>query len=403
MKTRGIVAAVLLGGMFWAVGSGSAWADAQSSRRIERAIAFEAGQTLQVENLLGQIQVRPADGHPGVTAIVHASANGADAAEQLADSIRLVLEENRDRPHLKVVYPLSRYRVYRYTGPMNDVEQDQHDSIFNGIATFLKVFWGGGSTSIRYDGQDVDVVTGDSGQGTPLAVNLVVRLPKDARLVLDNKVGLVSVEDVVGDSRINVAKGLIATARTRGQLRLTTGSGDIAISEQQGRTVLKSGSGSVRIENLVGALRTQQGSGDFTGRGLQGALHSRTGSGDFELRDMKGSLDVRTGSGDISGRGLDQLTSAKLVSGSGDMRLSGDLSALQALSVTTGSGDIELTTTDTPSMHVTVKTSSGDINANWPGAKQRQSREGYFSAVYGSGGHTGDIATSSGDITLEPH
>ncbi|WP_423821119.1 DUF4097 family beta strand repeat-containing protein [Salinisphaera sp. SPP-AMP-43] len=403
MRARNLAVAFVVGGMVWIGGASGAWADTQTSRRIERAIPLETGQTLRVDNLLGQVQVRPADGHPGVTAIVHASADQSTQAEQLADSVRLALTGSSSQPHLAVVYPLSQYRVYRYTGPMNDSTHDEHGSLVNGVATFLKVFWGGGNTHIRYDGQPVDIVTGDSHKGVSLAVNLVIRLPENAVLDLDNQVGLVSVEDVVGDTRVAVERGSIATVRTRGPLRATTGSGVITIADQQGDTVLKSGSGSIRVRNLVGSIRTRQGSGDFTGRQLQGALHGRAGSGDFELQDVQGTLDIRTGSGDITGRELHQIGSLRLTSGSGDTTLSGDLSEVQTLSVKSGSGDIELATSRAPSMHVTAKTSSGDIDANWPGDRNRQSHRGYFSAVYGSGSHAGDIATGSGDIALTIH
>ncbi|MCB0834226.1 MAG: DUF4097 family beta strand repeat protein [Bacteroidetes bacterium] len=114
-------------------------------------------------------------------------------------------------------------------------------------------------------------------------INLVVLIPKNKR---------VTVEDGSGSMRIS---GL------QNDLRISDGSGDIEIEGIVGNIDLEDGSGSIEIENVTGNVHVEDGSGDMTIRSINGNVEVSDGSGSIRLADIEKNVIIHDdGSGRVS-------------------------------------------------------------------------------------------------------
>jgi len=86
--------------------------------------------------------------------------------------------------------------------------------------------------------------------------------------------------------------------------------------------------------------------------------------------------------------------------GSGDVRIEGDLSAVRRLDIDTGSGDVSLRLTGTPSVRLAISTGSGDIDLDLDAARVTRARRGDYVAELAGGAGDGKIDTGSGDVRI---
>ena len=89
--------------------------------------------------------------------------------------------------------------------------------------------------------------------------------------------------------------------------------------------------------------------------------------------------------------------------GSGDVTLSGDFTAVTKLDIDTGSGDVTLETSPghaVPQVRMAIGTGSGDIALDLPSSRITRTRHGDVQAEIGSATGAGSISTGSGDVTL---
>lgn len=132
-------------------------------------------------------------------------------------------------------------------------------------------------------------------------------------------------------------------------------------------------SGSVHVEAIVpsgSSLEVESGSGDVRTSGQLGAVEARAGSGDVAVADA-GRLHVTAGSGDVTVESAEQV---KVTSGSGDVKVGRVATGAELRS---GSGDIAVQ--ETTDLHVT--TGSGD-------------------AIIGATAGFVEMSTGSGDLLL---
>lgn len=399
-------AALLFGAAILWLTAQSAWsADASATRPIERALAADGadGQTLTIDNLVGEVDVRPADGNPKIVATVYAGAADKARAEALAKRIDVTLKPGADGPRVHVDYPLSDYTTYVYHVPSSGKSDGQNDdsSLMNGVAAFFRVFWGGGGSShVVYDDADVHVTGKPSSGAADVHVDLRIELPRGMSIAVDNRVGPVTARSIAGKARLRVAQGPISVRDMGGAVDIQAGSGHVNVQGDRGDVTIATGSGDVAAEDIAGTVDTKQGSGDFDGRNLRGGLTGKAGSGDFKLDGLQGSLKLRLGSGDVDVSHISRIESVDVRSGSGDISLAGDLAGLTGLSIASGSGDVRLQTPAVPPLRLSAETQSGDIDVQWPGAGDVSSSKGEYQAVFGTGQGKGRIVTGSGDISL---
>lgn len=103
-------------------------------------------------------------------------------------------------------------------------------------------------------------------------------------------------------------------------IELNDGSGSMVLRDVMGDLVIEDGSGSISIEN-GGNVEIDDGSGSITVRNLRGNLNIEDGSGSIDIEQVDGKVTIDDGSGGIAVRHVGDLNIIE--SGSGSLRVEG--------------------------------------------------------------------------------
>jgi hypothetical protein len=370
-------------------------AAAPATKEFRKEIPSKPGLVVVLENLAGRVTVEgKTDGPVEILATIHAG------SDQLLAELPIDVVENGGRIEVTARYPVDRYDVFRYGGT------EEKTSLF-----------GRSSTSTRYLGRRVKVVSGGSG-GTELWADFRLRIPPGTGVIVGNEVGRISAASVAGPLTARTGTGAVRIDGGEGETKARSGSGDVTVNGRKGSVEVDTGSGDVAIRNVAGPLSVGTGSGNASIEGVTGTVSAHTGSGDLKLKSVEGervkvrtgsgeiqligvkaSLDVGTGSGGIRGDELAITGALAADTGSGSIGLSGDFGALTEAQVGTSSGDVSLRMAKAPGMSLRCRTSSGDIDVDLAGTKVRSERK--LEIAVGGGGVPVKIHTSSGNIRLE--
>ena len=367
--------------------------------------AIKSGGSLDLTNLVGHVDVVPADdGVLEVDSKIVAAADTDADAQALAGKIRVEAETHGNSVVLMTHYPLDEYDHYFYHG--------EDDNSFG---------FSSSNSSTTYDGEHVRISSGNFGSGVNLHVDYTVHVPQGIRVKVENKVGLIDAKGVVkAPLELDGGSGDIRGDHNSGGIDANTGSGDISFDHQDGPMELKSGSGDITVQDQKGGdLNTDTGSGDVKLDTVAGMVTARTGSGEVKLlqftgggadletgsggitvKGAGGSMKLRTGSGGIEVSDYKAGEALECHAGSGDISVSGDLSALLRLSAESGSGDIVLHTSGMPSLHIDASSDSGDLNIDLPGMQNVSMRHHSFRADLNGGKGSAELESGSGDVTF---
>lgn len=375
----------MLAAMFLAMSSGA------SAATISKEFSFEADSRIVVENLVGSVRVRPAD---GAVAIVKATV--VAETDELAQAVKFEMTNKGSLQQLDVLYPEGERTIH-------------YDAMSKGS-----------SSNVRYQGKKYKI-KGSSRGAVALHVDLEVFLPAGSRVDnLKNMVGEVDLEKVAADIRVDVGSGAIVSADGKGKLELDTGSGHVEVSTHEGPVDVDTGSGSVDIVTVLGDVNVDTGSGSVKVTGVSGNAMVDTGSGSVEFaevmgdkisadtgsgsvrgRDLRGSFSADTGSGSVRIDGIDDSDFIEIDTGSGSIRLKGDFSSLRRLNLDTGSGDVNMMMLAPPNLAMVIDVSSGDINVDVPGQRATKVSRHRVETAFGDGSGRGVIGTGSGDVDIQ--
>ncbi len=352
---RSLPTAVLLATALACLLATGARADFQESFTLE-------GDTLQVENLIGRIEIVAGSGRAFQ---VEASARGRDATREA-----LTFDVARSgQPRLTIRFP-DRERRYVYPELGRNSE-----------TTFRPDGKGGGWLGGWFGGGRIEV--SGSGRGAEMWVDLTIQVPRGGSLKLDHGVGKVLARDVEGRLSLELRSGSVEVAGVRGELQVDTGSGQVRIEDVSGDLSVDTGSGSVDVARC---------------RGDRVVID--TGSGTVTLDSVVArKLSVDTGSGGVRARGI-EADNADIDTGSGGVELALDRMGSGRFRIDTGSGGIRLALPADASAQVRAETGSGGIRVDMPGIDiVRQQRDEMVFRV-GGGRAQMDLSTGSGGIRI---
>ena len=362
-----------------------------SAETITQEFRFSKDSRIVVENLVGRVQVRPADG-----AEAYVKATVVAESEALAKSVKFDLTDKGSLQQLDVIYPEDERNIY-------------YDALSRGS-----------TSNVRYRGKKYKIRGSDSRGAVDLHVDLELFLPKGSRVdSLKNVVGQVEMAKVDATIRVDVGSGSIVSTDGKGELDLDTGSGHVNVSSHEGSVAVDTGSGSVEILSVLGEVDVDTGSGSVKVTGVSGNVMADTGSGGVELAEiigdkisadtgsgsvkasnLRGSFVADTGSGSVRVDGISDSDYIDVDTGSGSIRIKGDFAGLQKLKLDTGSGDVALYATAAPDMTLRIEVSSGGIDVDLPGMTTTRVSKHRMETVIGSGQGRGTIDTGSGDVNI---
>lgn len=354
---------------------------AAASATATRAWQFkpESNAGLTVRNLIGNVRVER-----GTAPGIHVTATTTIDAASQAEADRLVA--------------LVEFRT-------SDVGPGSRLDVRLPRAHFPKIYSERGAEGwwtvsyVEHLGERIRLVR-DPGEAPAVRVDLLIRAPAGAKLEVSNTFGDAVARGYSGTLRLDGGSGRLSSTGGEGEVELDNGSGEVIVSGHRGRVVADTGSGSVEISDCECEILADTGSGSVKIARGKGSIAADTGSGGVTVADFAGPFAADTGSGAVRARGLTDVSSLDVDTGSGSVNVEGDLSALTRLHVDTGSGGVDLRSSAQPSMEIRIDTGSGGVNVNAPGATIREEDDiTYVTLKLGS--HRGVIDTGSGSVDLD--
>jgi len=376
-----IVVALVVAGMVAAFGAPAAIAaPAQEQREVRRTFPGRDGLEVDLENLAGRVTVEGSDGNEiEIVATIHAASGDQADAQTLLGLLDITFEERDNNINVRTNYPVDRFDKYRYP-------QEGR---------------GNYNTQTTYQDERVSVTSRDDDDAVTLYVDYVVRVPAGVSADVENDVGDVSASGLRGDFRGDTGSGNVTATGINGDVEGDTGSGNVEIDRVTGDVSGDTGSGDVIVSNVTGDVSADTGSGDVELSDIDArSINADTGSGNIDMERVSGDIVADTGSGDIVGRDITAGASISADTGSGGVRLSGDLSGARDIRIDTSSGDVVLEMSAFPGMSITIETGSGSIDVDLPGLNTTRSRRSYFRGTVGDGSADVVIDTGSGSVRI---
>ena len=319
------------------------------------------GDHVAIYNLAGIVQVERGS---GADVTVELMRGGRDASK-----LSVATGSLRGRETLRVIYPDDEI-AYRELGHGSTTLHVRDDGTFN-------------DRESRHgfdDGRRVQI--SGSGGGLEAHADLKIAIPAGKRVDVYLAVGRVSVSNVAGDLRVDVASADVTADHVKGSLTVDTGSGDIHLTDAEGDVSLDTGSGNVTVNGMTGdELKLDTGSGDV--------------SADRVAADV---LKIDTGSGAVTASSI-RSKDVNIDTGSGGVQLD-LLSDLASLYVDTGSGDVTVRIPAAFGAMVDIETSSGDIDLQDVVMKTTRLEEDHVVGEIGDGKGRVKIETGSGGVRI---
>ncbi len=124
-----------------------------------------------------------------------------------------------------------------------------------------------------------------------LLVHLDVTLPQQLFLDIEDRSGLVKIDNYSGDIKMEDGSGHIEIATVTGNLRIVDGSGSIKINNVDGDVETSDGSGSMDLKKINGNVTIADGSGNVYIDGVEKNVNLRRGgSGKEYIKNVKGKI-----------------------------------------------------------------------------------------------------------------
>ena len=348
---------------------------------VTRAWNFkpESSAGLTVRNLIGDVRVeRGTDPRIYISAKVTIDAESQGEAERLAGLVDFRTSDVGAGSRLDVRLPRAHFpKIYSERGASG--------------------WWS--VSYVEHLGERIQL-TRDKDAAPGVRVDLLIRAPAGANLDIVNTFGDASAQGYSGKLRLDGGSGLLSSAGGEGELELDNGSGEVVVSGHRGRVTADTGSGSVKITDCECEIVADTGSGSVDIAKGKGSVSADTGSGRVEVESFAGPFAADTGSGSVTARGLSDVRSLHVDTGSGSVKVEGDLSALANMEIDTGSGSVNLRSPAQPSLELRIDTGSGGVDVEAPGASIRENDDATIVRMK-EGAGSGVIDTGSGSVAID--
>jgi hypothetical protein len=124
-------------------------------------------------------------------------------------------------------------------------------------------------------------------------VQLIMRMPDNLNLAVEDGSGSMSVADISGTIDIEDGSGSITMTNVGGEVRINDGSGSITVDGVGGDISIDDGSGSIRVRGVAGSVVIDDGSGSINVSDVeQDLIIVDDGSGGLDFSDIKGQVET---------------------------------------------------------------------------------------------------------------
>ena len=157
--------------------------------------------------------------------------------------------------------------------------------------------------SIKNDGFKYRVISNRDesalGQRQWFKSSLTIQVPRHSSLQIDNRNGRVTVQDLMGSQRIVNRFGPVEVRGIIGSLDLENRNGTVQVFGVEGNTTVSNALGSIKIESIGGDLKVAGRNNSIEIEKVQGSVNAETSFGNVAVRDAKGTIAVKNRNGDV--------------------------------------------------------------------------------------------------------
>ncbi len=341
--------------------------------------------SLEVTNLIGQIELEPAAGDEFEVEI---TVRGADGTPE---NVRIE-QERGSNARLDVVFPVD----------------DEDRYVYPEFSRKRASLWFRAGRSRSLLGELLRSLSGRrvrifrDGSGMEAWADMTIRVPAGAVLRVDHGAGDVLARNLAAEVEVDVMAGAIQAENLEGDVELGIGSGRLLARGLRGDLELDTGSGGVDLDGFVGGdleIRTGSGTVEVADAGAD-AISVDTGSGSVRLRTIEADrLSVDTGSGGVEVES-GALGAAAIDTGSGGVRLALVSMGDGDFEVDTGSGGISLLLPDDVSARFDIDVGSGSIDVDVPIERTLHRSRGEMRFVSGDGKARVELDTGAGGVRV---
>lgn len=139
--------------------------------------------------------------------------------------------------------------------------------------------------------------------GSSAYADLVVKVPTELALTLQDGSGDISIEGLSSDLQIEDGSGNL-TVQGGKDLLLEDGSGHLSLTQFSGNLSIEDGSGDSLIRQVTGSVLLEDGSGDIDIQNVSAMVSVSDGSGDIKVQHTGGFTLLDDGSGELA---IDQI------------------------------------------------------------------------------------------------
>lgn len=213
-----------------------------------------------------------------------------------------------------------------------------------------------------------------------LQVEFRISVPKQYNLDLNTSGGSISVDDLIGEVRVETSGGSLSLGRIEGPVDANTSGGSIDLRQAKGKVLARTSGGSINVGEVSGEVDVETSGGSIDVDGAAGNLRAHTSGGGVSLRRLEGNVDASTSGGSIDAEILKQLDAPCELSTSG--------------------GGIVVYMSKEVRLDVDAYTSGGEVESDMPITVQGKVGEGKLRGKLNGGGPLLTLRTSGGNIEL---
>lgn len=246
----------------------------------------------------------------------------------------------------------------------------------------------------------VVVVTIPRMEGWRVRADLKIGVPSGVNVTLAEAKGDVQARGLTGSVRVGVASGDVEVTDHEGPVDIEVKSGDLTVRQIGGDVTVDVKSGDVEVAQVRGALRGRVLSGDIDVADTAG-LALDVVNGDLGAAGVSGDVRIETKSGDIELRRI-RSAAVRVRAVSGDIEADLEEFSAGEIQVETVSGDIEVALPAGARVTVDASVRSGEIECTLPLQDARRDRRTLQGVLNAPGGRV-TLHALSGDIEIREH
>jgi len=258
-------------------------------------------------------------------------------------------------------------------------------------------------------------------RGTPrqrFKSSLMIHVPRQSALHLDNRNGHVIVQDLTGNQAIVNRYADVEVRNITGKVELENRNGAVTVEDVSDSVVINNRYSNTTVKNVGGDLRIETRNGSVDVSGVKGSatidnsfapINVQNVQGDLTISGRNNGIDVRHVEGDVRADSSFQNVTIKdprgavsVTSRNGDLLLSFERPPVKDVSIGSRFANVTVELPSSSAFAIDAHTEFGDVESDFEGLTiNRSSREKSINGEFSRGGPRLTISTRNGDIRLQ--